>query len=1492
MMDNQFYPDWQSFAFKYRGREQDAFEDLARTLFRKEMGIKFGLFQRVNHKGNETDVIEKDGKVIGFQAKYFEHGIDADNIIHSMKEAKEGNPSQSHYYIYCNKAFGNPVRRKGSKKTGKIPNKTVNEEKIENEAKKLGVTLVWKLDKAILDEAISEKWIYDVFFNVHGKLDNLIKEERRHTEIAFNSINYASLFKGQEIHIERNDIISQIEQQLYSSIMVIHGEGGCGKTAILHEFFDKCGDEVPVCYRKATSLNVRSLSEVFRQGDIYSFSDFKEAYKDCEKKYFIIDSAEHIDEIEDGTIVPSLIKGLMDDGWCIVFTVRNVFITDLLNLLSCELGKPEIKKVDITLLAESVLRQISKTFGIQLPNDPILLDRIRNLFYLDLYIRYYNEIDYQTNDTSFMQIVWDKIIRGKSNRIGYMRENEFESFILDRIKTGSFFLSPKKYVSKEFDTLIEDEIIAVDPINGLFITHDIFEEWGLYRMVDKYWKESDNVKSFFTNLGETRAIRRAFRLWLKDKVMQCPNAILDITQAAFNVDMPGLWKDEVICALLLSEKAAHFFNNYEVQILNNTDGLADKIIWALRVGCQYVNEVVKYKEFFIPSYVPMGSGWEYIIDLIYNHQSEINLSIWLPILRDWTRSNLRGDTTRKVGLMVIAYYQSDAYKYERYRDLNKKLVHEIVSNSVFEIKDELSALLYRCIEIKELNEDLAEFILTDNNRAANIHLAIPQTVIDLCEHYWMAKDNNEEEDHYWNQRRYQDNGFGMDENGVVFKYFPPGANQTPLSSILVANESLAVNYIIGLMNKCVKIYSESRFKDTLQKIIVTDGMDRKNWQWHSLSLWCMYRGTGTPIVPYSLQSIHMALERYLLYLSKEGLHDRCEAIMQRLLFECHSSSVSAVVGSIILAYPNEYWGMALILFRTIEFIQMDSQRHLLESNAKSLYELSNGLNPSVTSERMESCKQKHRNTNLENICLNYQFYGSSVLTKEENDFLIQEIYKILNEHKKLIEKVDGDEKSLLEILISRMDRRQLIVKSQKKTKGGLAIQFETNLSGNALKMSNEALVEHQDMMKYTGLLTWAIAKFKGDVSASIYNENPQTAIKEAQKLHKEIEAGRIGFITDIHTPAWVCACLLKFYTHKLTDEQLIWCKDLVVKKLKQSIVIDALDATAECIHVLPILIELYPKEKGTFKEIMLCSLLASNYGNTSTSSCVITSVKTFGMWEKDPTIMKELVMSYIESISIDTLQPYHLKVVLGLIPNRPNQEMTNLAIQYLKIIPKFISNAVRVQGMFDVLDELAYLLLHTESVEIMNSLDITNAIVKKSNLGQSYLMQLIYETDRCKNSDRFWTIWNSYRKLLAELIQTEKNEILRTYTLNVQWNDGVKDWHSLRRNDLDFFTFLGENCQDNVTIFEGLVKILTTIGSNFKTEGMGWIARAIEQRPTMNLANTTALFYLEMIMMPYIYANKMQIRKNHMLLEQVRTILNFMVSKSSVTGFILRDMLN
>ncbi len=177
MIMSPYYPHWQSFAYKYQGREQSAFEDLARNLFRREMGVKGGLFQRVNHKGNETEVVEKDGKIIGFQAKYFSCGINADDIISSMTAAKEANSQQTHYYIYSNQAFGNPKRRKKTKKTDPIPNKTHEEEKIEKTAKNLGLTIVWKLNKAILDEVNEDENIRKVFFEVEtpGR-DRIIKK--------------------------------------------------------------------------------------------------------------------------------------------------------------------------------------------------------------------------------------------------------------------------------------------------------------------------------------------------------------------------------------------------------------------------------------------------------------------------------------------------------------------------------------------------------------------------------------------------------------------------------------------------------------------------------------------------------------------------------------------------------------------------------------------------------------------------------------------------------------------------------------------------------------------------------------------------------------------------------------------------------------------------------------------------------------------------------------------------------------------------------------------------------------------------------------------------------------------------------------------------------------------------------------------------------------------------------------------------------------------
>ncbi len=153
-------------------------------------------------------------------------------------------------------------------------------------------------------------------------------------------------------------------------------------------------------------------------------------------------------------------------------------------------------------------------------------------------------------------------------------------------------------------------------------------------------------------------------------------------------------------------------------------------------------------------------------------------------------------------------------------------------------------------------------------------------------------------------------------------------------------------------------------------------------------------------------------------------------------------------------------------------------------------------------------------------------------------------------------------------------------------------------------------------------------------------------------------------------------------------------------------------------------------------------------------------------------------------------------------------------------------------------------------------------------------------------------IWNSYRDMLPELLKRGSSQQFRTYLLNIHWNDGIKEWRCLRPCDIEFFDYISENCNGNTLVLECISKALTNIAYNYQFEGMGWISKIVFNYPSMSLSESNALFYLEQVMMEYVYANKMKIRQMPILHENVRKILNFMVSKNSVIGFVLRDIVN
>lgn len=115
----------------------------------------------------------------------------------------------------------------------------------------------------------------------------------------------------------------------------------------------------------------------------------------------------------------------------------------------------------------------------------------------------------------------------------------------------------------------------------------------------------------------------------------------------------------------------------------------------------------------------------------------------------------------------------------------------------------------------------------------------------------------------------------------------------------------------------------------------------------------------------------------------------------------------------MLANPDKFYDIALILFKAIELFHMDTIRSTNEFQAKSLYSIGCGMDKIrdilYTDERLKSCEDKHRGLNLESLFLNYQFFGVKGFTEKQNAEFIEKLYGIIDQHKSNASKINHSE---------------------------------------------------------------------------------------------------------------------------------------------------------------------------------------------------------------------------------------------------------------------------------------------------------------------------------------------------------------------------------------------------------------------------------------------------------------------------------------------------
>ena len=1213
--------NWNIFKSKFNGRERGSFESLSYQLFCAENNNRIGIFRFKNQTGIETEPIQLNGELVGFQSKYYDTKLadNKDDIIDSLKKAKRENPNLNRLLIYVNQEFS-----ESSTLEKKDPAYKTD---IESEAIKINVSIDWRVPSHLERQlALPEnKYLADYFFSSGDTIVDFIEGLKKHTENLFLPIQTDILFKENSIKINREKILETLATAINkagSKTLILSGEGGSGKTAIIKEYYQTKGSEIPFYVFKAVELNIPEIGSLFKAYGDYSLADFITAHEKEERKLIVIDSAERISDLENQEPFKELVAALLTASWTIVFTTRLSYLDDLrFQLLS--VYRLPFEHLNISNLSVSELEVLSKEYSFKLPSNGRMKSIIQNLFYLDEYLRNYDSYNAAVQYRQFKHTIWLRKIQNSSftkANIHIQREKCFLNICQIRSSEGSFFISPTNCSEESLSLLVKDEIIAYDNNAGrYFITHDIYEEWGLEMFIERLFISSTKYAEFINQIGSSLVARRAFRQWLSDKLFDSIEQIKPFVEEMFSSqDIEPFWRDEIITSILLSDDSGEFFTRFRDKIIENEFVLLKKIIFLLRVSCKSVDDTfakaAKNQEDLNLNYVftkPKGTGWKKAIQFINDHKELFDLStihFIVPLLTDWCGKNKRGEATRAAGLFALKFYGDiQTAEEHRYRhEKNSEQLIEIIIFSSNEIKEELNQIFSDVFEREELNNQtpyygLCKKIISSDFDNVSIIIALPEQVLKLAELFWL--EPKKKPDHYY--RGYgPEQHYGLNEYGGD-RYFPASAYQTPIYWLLKFALQRTIDFVIQFTNTTVKKYSESGYDRNVMQIEIIVGKKELKKQHLSQGLWNMYRGTSSPVSPYLLQSIHMALEKYLLEIAKDTDVDTVETWLIYLIRKSDSASITAVVASVVLAYPAKFFNVAKILFSSSHLILFDRLRaRMHESQTRGLYSIGAGMDyrkKLFEEERLKTCDDKHRSQSLEDLIIRYQFFAEEGTPEEVTRQHQEDIWEIIDAlHSNLPDKsAESDSDKTIRLLLAGIDRRTMSPKVETK-ENSVYIEFNPQIDPELEAHSKEAIKAGNERMKYAGLKLWSIYKFDnsrkyGDYPQ--YENDPALVLKETREIVSEIKKNDVTYdyyLFNHSIPAFTCSTLLREYSHALTQEEREFCGEIIMEfstsPFRPDYDYQISDGVEVAVNALPYLIESVPEKSNECLIVLLLTL--------------------------------------------------------------------------------------------------------------------------------------------------------------------------------------------------------------------------------------------------------------------------------------------------------------
>ncbi len=1275
--------NWQNFKTKFNNQEQTAFERLCYLLFCKEHGKDTGIFRFKNQAGIETNPIEKDGQVIGWQAKFYDTRLSEhkDDFIQSIDTTRTRYPTVNKIIFYTNQEFG-----QDKKKTD--PQYKTD---IENYAKARAMDIEWRTASFFESLFVCEQnfSISQHFFSLKKGILDSIAELSQYTESILKPIRSEITYDGKKIKLDRAAVIATLRDTAGNPFpIILSGGAGVGKTAVIKDFYERIKKSTPLFVFKATQFkNISHINQLFKDYGEITVTDFINEHKDIKEKYVIFDSAEKLSEIEDQDVFRMFLSSLLENAWTVIFTVRYNYVDDLRFQLK-ELYSTGFISLNIPDLTQEEIEKIATDNNFKLPKNERLINLLTTPFFLNEYLQNYASMGDDINYADFREIIWKKQIQNSSRQSGNIHRRREECFLKiaqKRASEGGFFVKTGDCDQEALQKLEVDEIIKYDSnAGGCFITHDVYEEWALGKIIERAFISAKDYDSFYQEIGSSLPIRRAFRNWISDKLVMddlTAKRLIEFTVKDNQID--NHWKDEVLVSMLLSDYSNMFFGHFEDELLEepekiiSTEGspkivrasnvnykyedkLLHKILFLLQIACKTVDEdflrllgvtkarAIPLKTIFT---APKGSGWDSTIAFINRHKEKLQfryMNAILPMLDDWNHKYKQGETTRNASQIALFYYEKltkqEGFYFSSRDDTKDKLIRTILNGSG-EIKTELTNIVNEVITKKNTSHrgryyELIQVILSSITDSSEISKHLPAEVMKFANLFWfyIPKETHYSLTHYRNDIEQY---FDLSEDHL--EYYPASAFQTPVLILLQTAPQETVDFILSLTNRSIEYFSKSKLGNEAEEIaVVIDDSGTTIKQYIGHRIWNIYR--GTQVAPQLLESVHMALEKWLLMAAKTYMPEVIEQWCLYLIKNSRSASITAIVVSVVLAEPSKLFNVAKVLFRTKDFFLFDSARMQLDMiDAKSLYSLVHDPIGIFRDERIQTCEDKHRNHSLEEQALNYQLFATGDKEEEIAKKRQEVIWKILDEYyAKLPDKSKETENDKVwRLCLARMDHRKMKIITETKDDRVL-VSFNPEIDSELKKYSDDSLAKSSESMKYLPLQLWASNRFERNED---YRKYPQyesdyeLAIIDTMKVVEGLVDDKSedkSFTLYYHSvPAYVCAVLIRDFHEQLHADERRFCKDMLIKyasaPLSDGYDYQVGDGIGVAISTLPLLLNLFPSDAGEIKKILLFTLFDSYpIGASQRLSDHATGAILNTLWKKSPADANSIFLGFLQ----------------------------------------------------------------------------------------------------------------------------------------------------------------------------------------------------------------------------------------------------------------------